>query len=106
MTKNNYEEVLKILQTNENCRKNEMDLVLQVYSDYLGTDAGKVEFKTILDLILKGQKNGGLPAITTVCRLSRLARHNFPELNDRNTQIGRKKKEEQVKIFVRENTIR
>lgn len=103
---NCYDIVLQLLRDNEEYRKSEMLLLQRFYSDMLGKDVGEMQFKTVLSLILKGPKNGGLYAIDTVCRASRKVRENYPELNDLQTQKKRKQKENEIKDFVRENTIR
>ena len=98
---NCYNIVLQLLKDNEEYRKNEMLLLQRFYSDMLGKDVGKMQFKTVLNLILKGPKNGGLYAIDTVCRASRKVREDYPELNDLETQKQKRQKELNIINFTR-----
>ena len=93
---NHYDIVLQLLTENEDYRKDDMLLVQKVYSDKLGKDVGKLQFKTVLNMIGKE-----LPAIDTVCRARRKVQEEHPELIDLATQIKRKQKKQECIKFAR-----
>lgn len=93
---NQYDMVLELLKENEEYRKSDLMLLQRVYSDILGKDAGKMQFKTILNMIGKE-----LPAFDTVCRARRKVQENHPELVDHDTYNRRMKKKQSCVAFAR-----
>ena len=88
--------VLELLKENEEYRKSDLMLLQRVYSDILGKDVGKMQFKTILNMIGKE-----LPAFDTVCRARRKVQEEHPELIDLATQIKRRQKKQECIEFAR-----
>lgn len=93
---NQYDMVLKLLTENEEYRKSDLQLLQRVYSDILGKDVGKMQFKTILSMIGKE-----LPAFDTVCRARRKVQEEHPDLIDPDTYNRRMKKKQSCVAFSR-----